>query len=72
MDSTRSLRRLLYLACSNGCPTPGDETVYYSDNTYTEEVGYCSSDCCNCTTCTCSGEITPYAITYQVNWLWCN
>jgi hypothetical protein len=55
----------------NGCPTPGDGTVYYSDATYTVEVGSCWSDCCNCTTCTCDGQITPYAVHVPVNWLWC-
>jgi hypothetical protein len=91
MEFTRSLRRLLYLACSlvlfflalapsqaagggsgdPGCPTPGNAIVYYSDATYTEEVGSCESDCCNCTSCTCSGEITPYAVAVPVNWFWC-
>ena len=56
---------------ANGCPTPGDGTLYYSDATYTVEVGSCWSDCCNCTTCTCSGQITPYAVHVPVNWLWC-
>lgn len=56
---------------SNGCPTPGNGTVYYSDATYTEEVGSCWSDCCNCTSCTCTGQITPYAVFVPVNWLWC-
>lgn len=55
----------------NGCPTPGNGTVYYSDATYTVEVGSCWSDCCNCTTCTCTGQITPYAVFVPVNWLWC-
>lgn len=55
----------------NDCPTPGDETWYYSDNTYTVKVGECVSDCCNCTTCTCSGQITAFAVHIPVNWLWC-
>jgi hypothetical protein len=54
-----------------GCPTPGDGTIYYSDASHTEEVGSCWSDCCNCSSCTCSGEITPYAVHVPVNWLWC-
>ena len=57
---------------SNGCPTPGDGIVYYSDATYTEEVGSCWSNCCNCTSCTCSGQITPYAVAVPVDWLWCD
>jgi hypothetical protein len=56
----------------NGCPTPGDEIWYYSDATYTNQVGVCASDCCNCTTCTCSGQITPYAVPVQVDWFVCN
>jgi hypothetical protein len=92
MNLSRSLRRLLYLACSlvlfflatapsqagggnpsnPGCPTPGDGIIYYSDDTYTEEVGSCWSDCCNCTSCTCSGQTTPYAVAVPVNWLWCD
>ena len=55
----------------NGCPSPGDGTLYYSDATYTVEVGSCWSDCCNCTSCTCDGQITPYAVHVPVNWLWC-
>lgn len=54
-----------------GCPTPGDGIVYYSDATYTVEVGSCWSDCCNCTSCTCSGQVTPYAVAVPVDWLWC-
>ena len=57
---------------SNGCPPPGDVVEYYSDATYTTQVGYCSSNCCNCTACTCSGQITPYAVHIPVNWLWCD
>ncbi|HVS00038.1 MAG TPA: hypothetical protein VMW27_25655 [Thermoanaerobaculia bacterium] len=91
MSLPRSLRRLLYLACSlvlfflalppaqagggglgNGCPTPGDGIIYYSDSSHTEEVGSCWSDCCNCTTCTCSGQITQFAVPVPVNWLWCD
>ena len=92
MDVSRSLRRLLYLACSlvllvlalapsqaragggggtSGCPTPGDGIIYYSDATYTTEVGSCWSDCCNCTSCTCSGQITPYAVPVPVDWFVC-
>jgi hypothetical protein len=56
---------------SNGCPTPGDGVIYYSDATYTEEVGSCWSDCCNCTSCTCEGQLTPYAVDVPVDWLWC-
>jgi hypothetical protein len=54
-----------------GCPTPGNGIVYYSDATHAEEVGSCWSDCCNCASCTCSGEVTPYAVAVPVNWLWC-
>ena len=54
-----------------GCPTPGDGIIYYSDATYTVEVGSCWSDCCNCTSCTCTGLITPYAVPVPVDWLWC-
>jgi hypothetical protein len=55
-----------------GCPTPGDGIIYYSDDSYEEEVGSCWSNCCNCTSCTCSGQITAYAQPVQVDWLWCD
>lgn len=55
----------------NGCPTPGDETWYYSDASHTVKVGECVSDCCDCTTCTCTGTITAFAVHIPVNWLWC-
>lgn len=56
---------------SNGCPPPGDGVEYYSDGTYKTKVGSCWSNCCNCITCTCSGQITSYAVVVPVNWLWC-
>jgi hypothetical protein len=89
MESSRSLRRLVFLACAltlfflalspsqakgglaPGCPTPGDGIIYYSDATHTVEVGSCWSDCCDCTTCTCSGQITAFAVPVPVDWLWC-
>ncbi len=55
-----------------GCPTPGNGIIYYSDATHTEEVGSCWSDCCNCASCTCTGEVTPFAVHVPVNWLWCD
>lgn len=57
---------------SNGCPPPGDGVFFYSDATYTTKVGSCWSDCCNCTTCTCSGQTTPYAVIVPVDWLLCD
>jgi len=54
-----------------GCPTPGDGIIYYSDATHTQEVGSCWSDCCNCASCTCSGQVTPYAVAVPVDWYVC-
>ena len=45
--------------------------TYYSDASHTQEVGSCWSDCCNCASCTCSGQVTPYAVPVPVDWLVC-
>jgi hypothetical protein len=55
----------------NGCPTPGDETWYYTDASHTVKVGECVSNCCNCTTCTCTGTITSFGVHIPVDWYWC-
>lgn len=59
-----------YAKAGGGACGPNDGYVYYSDATYTVEVGSCWPDCCDCG-CTCTGTITAYAVHYSVNWLWC-
>lgn len=57
-------------AGGGGVCGPNDGFVYYSDATYTVEVGSCWPDCCDCG-CTCTGTTSAYAVHYAVNWLWC-
>jgi predicted acyl esterase len=46
------------------CPDAG--TVrYYSDATYTVQVGSCSHACCK--TWTCTGQLTQYSIAHMVS-----
>ena len=57
-------------AGGGGACGPNDGYVYYSDASYTVEVGSCWPDCCDCG-CTCTGTTSAYAVHYAVNWLWC-
>jgi hypothetical protein len=42
---------------------------YYSDGTYTTQVGWCGPDCCG--NFSCSGEQTKYKICGAFNCVWC-
>jgi hypothetical protein len=50
---------------------PNNAIYYYSDASHTTLVGTCEPDCCDCTTCTCTGSTSAFAVNVPVNWLWC-
>ena len=50
---------------------PNNAIYYYSDASHTTLVGTCEPDCCNCSTCTCTGSTSAYPVNVPVNWLWC-